>query len=96
MIANGTQFRQQNGLSGDSVLPSDAVATSGSGLDPDISTETARLQAGRIARERHLDAAQTQTLQELIARYAGDGQFGLSRINVLRLNLALDPAFPPK
>ena len=94
VAAHQTQFRQQNDLR-DEVLPSDAMTTSGGGLDPDISAETARLQTGRVIRERHLNATQARALQELVARHTVGGQFGPSRVNVLRLNLALDTAFPP-
>jgi K+-transporting ATPase ATPase C chain len=91
--AQQTQFRQQNDLQ-EEVLPSDAITTSGGGLDPDISAENARLQTGRIVRARRLDATQAARLQELVARHTAGGQFSPSRVNVLRLNLALDTAFP--
>jgi potassium-transporting ATPase KdpC subunit len=71
-------------------IPVDAVTTSGSGIDPDISPANARLQSRRVAAVRHLALA---TVQELI-RNNTDGRslgvFGEPGINVLELNLALD------
>ncbi len=71
-------------------IPVDAVTTSGSGIDPDISPAYAALQARRVAAVRHLSLA---TVQQLI-RQNTDGRslgfFGESGVNVLQLNLALD------
>jgi K+-transporting ATPase ATPase C chain len=74
-------------------VPADAVTASGSGLDPDISPDYAELQTARIAKARGVDA---QSVAALIAEHAKSADFGLvgePRINVLRLNLALDAAF---
>jgi potassium-transporting ATPase KdpC subunit len=71
-------------------VPVDAVTTSGSGIDPDISPAYAQLQARRIAAVRHLSLA---TVQALISRYTTGrswGFFGEPGVNVLELNLALD------
>jgi K+-transporting ATPase ATPase C chain len=71
-------------------IPVDAVVTSGSGIDPDISPANAQLQSRRIAAVRHLPLA---TVQELISKYTIDrswGFFGEPGVNVLELNLALD------
>jgi K+-transporting ATPase ATPase C chain len=46
---------EANGLAADAVVPPDALTASGSGLDPDISPDYARLQAPRVAAERGLD-----------------------------------------
>jgi K+-transporting ATPase ATPase C chain len=75
-------------------IPVDAVTTSGSGVDPDISPAYAALQARRVAAVRHLPLA---TVQKLIAR-ANHGRswgfFGEPGVNVLQLNLALDKQTP--
>jgi potassium-transporting ATPase KdpC subunit len=71
-------------------IPVDAVTTSGSGIDPDISPAYARLQSKRIAAVRHLPLA---TVQQLISKYTAGrslGFFGEPGVNVLRLNVALD------
>ena len=71
-------------------VPVDAVTTSGSGIDPDISPAYARLQARRVAAVRGLPLA---TVQRLVAAYDHGrswGFFGEPGVNVLELNLALD------
>jgi K+-transporting ATPase ATPase C chain len=71
-------------------IPVDAVVTSASGIDPDISPANAALQSRRVAAVRHLSL---QTVQGLI-KQATDGRsldfFGEPGVNVLELNLALD------
>jgi K+-transporting ATPase ATPase C chain len=71
-------------------IPVDAVTTSGSGIDPDISPAYAQLQSARIAAVRHLPL---ETVRQLIDR-ATDGRalgfLGEPGVNVLKLNLALD------
>jgi len=71
-------------------IPVDAVTTSASGIDPDISPAYAELQSKRIAAVRHLPLA---TVQQLIDKYNHGrswGFFGEPGVNVLELNLALD------
>ena len=71
-------------------IPVDAVTTSGSGIDPDISPAYAQLQAHRIAAVRHLPLA---TVEKLISKNTTGrswGFFGEPGVNVLELNLALD------
>lgn len=73
-----------------SAVPVDAVTSSGSGLDPDISIAYADLQVARVAKARHLPETQVQALvnQHILGR-----QFqvlGEPRVNVLDLNTALD------
>jgi potassium-transporting ATPase KdpC subunit len=71
-------------------IPVDAVTTSGSGVDPQISPANARLQSRRIAAVRHLPLT---TVQRLISQ-STDGRwlhfFGEPAVDVLQLNLALD------
>lgn len=81
-------------LGGAADLPADLLTASGSGLDPDLSPAAVRLQATRVAATRRLTPAQQHALDGLIARQAEGAQFGPDRINILRLNLALDTAFP--
>jgi len=71
-------------------IPVDAVTTSGSGIDPDISPAYAQLQARRVAAVRHLSL---QTVERAIAQNTSGrswGFFGEPGVNVLELNLALD------
>ncbi len=74
--------------------PIDAVTASGSGLDPDISPETALAQASRIAAARGVDATAVQSLIEAAVQDRTLWLFGEPRVNVLQTNLALDAAFP--
>ena len=74
-------------------LPSDLLTTSGSGLDPHISPEAARLQIPAVATARNFDATQTRQLAQLVESMIELPQFGFlgdPRVNVLQLNVALD------
>ena len=71
-------------------VPSDLVTASSSGLDPHISVAAAQYQVVRVARERHLPLAQVQTLIETHTEARDLAVLGEARINVLKLNLALD------
>lgn len=71
-------------------IPMDAVTSSGSGLDPDISPDYAALQAPRVARARHLPVDRVRGLLASATQGRLLGIFGEKRVNVLRLNLALD------
>ncbi|GGZ65397.1 potassium-transporting ATPase KdpC subunit [Streptomyces subrutilus] len=72
-----------------SEVPADAVTSSASGLDPDISPAYARLQAHRVAERNGLDVAQ---VEKLVAEHTSGrvlGFMGEPRVNVLELNTAL-------
>ncbi|MCL6300590.1 potassium-transporting ATPase subunit KdpC [Streptomyces kronopolitis] len=72
-----------------SKVPADAVTSSGSGLDPDISPAYARLQADRVAKENHLPADRVRRLVEEHTDGRTLGFMGEPRVNVLELNVAL-------
>ena len=71
-------------------IPVDLVTASGSGLDPHISPAAARWQLARVARERGLPADEVERLVESCTEGRSFGLLGEPRVNVLRLNLALD------
>lgn len=90
--ARSAACRRENDLRPGQRVPIDAVTTSGSGLDPDISVANARLQAARVARARSLDLNVVQALIEEHADGRSLGFLGEPGVNVLELNLALDGA----
>ena len=76
--------RRKAGMDGDMLF------ASGSGLDPEISPESAELQATRIAESRGLPTQQVMALVNRTTEWRQLGVLGEPRVNVLRLNLALD------
>jgi K+-transporting ATPase ATPase C chain len=71
-------------------VPADLLTASGSGLDPHLSPEGVRAQLERVAKARGFDATRREALAGLVARLTEGGGLSPSRVNVLRLNLALD------
>jgi K+-transporting ATPase ATPase C chain len=89
-------YRSENGLAEDAPVPADAVTRSASGLDPHISPANAALQAARVAQARGIPE---ETVRRLVRENTQGRQFGIlgePRVNVLKLNLALDRAAPDR
>jgi potassium-transporting ATPase KdpC subunit len=83
-------YRAENGLAADGQVPVDAVTASASGLDPDISPANALLQAHRVAAARGLSDDQVRNLVNQYTEGRTLFVLGEPRVNVLKLNLALD------
>lgn len=75
-------------------VPSEMVTASGSGLDPDISPRGAQVQVQRVAEARGLDAATVRNIVDSLTRKPWLGLFGTPKVNVLRLNVALETLQP--
>lgn len=77
-------------------VPVDLVSASASGLDPHISMAAARYQIARVARERGLPVAAVEGLVQANTEARDLAVLGEPRVNVLKLNLALDNAQPAR
>ncbi len=87
-IANRTKLLESSGIQAS--VPSDLVEASASGLDPHISMQSALVQIPRVAKARNLSEDE---VRRLVLEHVENRQFGFlgeQRINVLKLNLALD------
>ena len=85
-----SDYRAENSLGPEIMVPADAVTASASGLDPHISLKNALLQMPRVARARGLGE---MAVRKLVEAYTGGRDLGIlgePRVNVLMLNLALD------
>jgi K+-transporting ATPase ATPase C chain len=87
-VANRVKSLQEAGMPGP--VPSDLVLSSGSGLDPHISLVAAILQIPRVARVRRLGEERLRRLVQDHLEGRQWGFLGTPRVNVLKLNLALD------
>jgi K+-transporting ATPase ATPase C chain len=84
------EVRNENGLPSNIPIPADLVLASASGLDPHISVESAMLQVKRIVREREVSESEVKEMVSQSIEHRLLGIWGQPRVNVLKLNLAMD------
>lgn len=75
-------------------VPAEMVTASGSGLDPDITPQSARVQVKRVAGARHIDEHLVASIVEQSIQRPLLGLFGPEKVNLLKLNVALDKLKP--
>ncbi len=78
----------------ESPIPTDLIAASGAGLDPDVSVDAARYQAAKVAAARHVAVDKVRSLIDRHLNHSGAVIGAPPRVNVLALNLALDAELP--
>jgi K+-transporting ATPase ATPase C chain len=86
-----SDYRTENNLATNAVVPADAVTASASGLDPHISVANAELQIPRVAKARRISEDNVRALVRQNTSDRDLGVFGEPRVNVMTLNFALDP-----
>ena len=84
------EVRNENVLPSNVPIPADLVLASSSGLDPHISIESAMLQVKRIARERGVSESEVKEMVNQSIEHRLLGIWGQPRVNVFKLNLAMD------
>lgn len=87
------RFILQNNLSEEKETPVEMLFASGSGVDPHISPDAALMQVDRIAAVRGFRMQEKSILRSLVEKHVEQAQFGIfgnPRVNVLKLNIALD------
>jgi K+-transporting ATPase ATPase C chain len=93
VLTRRENFVSMNSLSDSAAIPVEMIFASASGLDPDISPEAALIQVDRVVKARKFDEEQRTKVINLIKTMTIEPQFyllGEHRINVLKLNMALD------
>jgi K+-transporting ATPase ATPase C chain len=87
-------IRAENGLASDATIPADLVTSSASGLDPEISPASADVQIARVAQQRGITEEEVRGIVDEYTSARTLGILGEPRVNVLKVNLALDERYP--